>query len=77
VQRFVVALDALHAVNETVAAFGTLEPLRRSVHRNEHVTLRVVFRAPAGVDLTEPEEHLVALEGVRRVDVRHLGLDDD
>jgi uncharacterized membrane protein YhiD involved in acid resistance len=69
--------DVLHAVNETVAAFGTLEPLRRSVQRNEHVTLRVVLRAPAGVDLTAPEERLVALTGVRRVDMRHLGLDDD
>jgi uncharacterized membrane protein YhiD involved in acid resistance len=69
--------DALHMVNSTLAEFVVLEPLRRSVQRNEHVNLRVVMRAPAGVDLTLPEERLVALEGVRRVDVRHLGLDDD
>jgi uncharacterized membrane protein YhiD involved in acid resistance len=69
--------DVLHAVNSALAEFVMLEPLRRSVQRNEHVHLRVVMRAPAGVDLTQPEERLVALTGVRRVDVRHLGLDDD
>ena len=70
--------DALDAVNEVVSRMDQVEPLRRSVARGvEHVTLRVVLRAPSPVDLTLPEERLVALPGVRRVDVRHLGLDDD
>lgn len=70
--------DTVVAVNQVVSAFVVLEPVRRSLHRSaEHVTLRVVLRAPAGVDLAMPEERLVALSGVRQVDVRHLGLDDD
>jgi hypothetical protein len=65
-------------VNDVISRLEVVEPLRRSVARGlEHVTLRVVLRAPATVDLTLPEERLVALQGVRRVDVRHLGLDDD
>ncbi|HEX8618277.1 MAG TPA: MgtC/SapB family protein [Thermoanaerobaculia bacterium] len=70
--------DVLHAVNSTLAAFTILEPVRRSVVRGaESLTLRLTLRAPARVDLTAPEEQLVALPGVRRVDVRHLGIDDD
>jgi putative Mg2+ transporter-C (MgtC) family protein len=70
--------EALQAVNDVIAGLQVMEPLRRSVVRGlEHVTVRVVLRAPATVDLTLPEERLVALQGVRRVDVRHLGLDDD
>jgi len=70
--------DALPAVNDVISKMDVMEPLRRSVSRGlEHTTLRVVLRAPATVDLTLPEERLVALPGVRRVDVRHLGLDDD
>ncbi len=70
--------DTLPAVNDVVSSFTVLEPLRRSLHRGlEHVTLRVVLRAPSGVDLALPEERLATLDGVRRVDVRHLGLDDD
>jgi hypothetical protein len=65
------------AVNETLRAFEALEPLQRTVERAEHLTLCVVLRTPAGVDLASPEERLVALDGVRRVEVKHLGFDDD
>jgi uncharacterized membrane protein YhiD involved in acid resistance len=69
--------DTLGEVSSVLNDISVLEPLRRSVSRGlEHVTLRVVMRAPRTVDLALPEERLVALRGVRRVDVRHLGLDD-
>jgi hypothetical protein len=29
------------------------------------------------MDLSALEERLISIEGVRRVDVRHLGVDDD
>ncbi len=73
--------EALHAVNDhwtRYAAETRLTPLRRSTQRGpEHVTLRAVMRAEKPVDMTPLEERLVALEGVRRVDVRHLGLEED
>lgn len=70
--------EALHTVNETWARYAELEPLRRSVQRGaEYLILRVIMRAPSGVDLSALEEMLVALEGVRRVDIRHLGVDED
>jgi uncharacterized membrane protein YhiD involved in acid resistance len=70
--------EALPNVNDTIGAFPGFEPIRTSVQRGlEHLTVRHVLRTPATVDLTVPEERLVALAGVRRVDVRHLGLEDD
>ncbi len=69
--------DTLPQVNLILSEIVVLDMLRRTVQRGlDQVTLRVVMRAPAGVDLALPEERLVALRGVRRVDVRHLGLDD-
>lgn len=70
--------EALHTVNETWARYAELEPLRRSVQRGaEHLVLRVIMRAPPGVDLSALEEMLVAIDGVRRVDLRHLGIDEE
>jgi putative Mg2+ transporter-C (MgtC) family protein len=70
--------ESLDEVNSVLRDMTMLEPLRRSVSRGlEHTTVRVVMRAPRTVDLTLPEERLVALGGVRRVDVRHLGLEDN
>ncbi len=55
-----------------------LAPLRRSIVRGpEHVTLRVVLRAGEKMDVSALEETLVALDGVRRVDVRHLGVEEE
>lgn len=69
--------EALHTVNETWMRYAELEPIRQSVQRGpEFVVLRVILRAPRGVDLASLEELLVALDGVRRVDVTHLGLED-
>lgn len=70
--------EALHTVNETWARYAELEPLRRSVTRGaETLVLRVVMRAPAGVDLSALEEMLVVIDGVRKVELRHLGMDED
>jgi uncharacterized membrane protein YhiD involved in acid resistance len=68
--------EALHDIGEAWAAYGP--PLRRSVQRSlERVIVRVVLRAEQPPDLSALEEKLVAIEGVRRVDVRHLGIEDE
>lgn len=70
--------EALSTVNDTWERYAELQPLRRSVQRGaEYLVLRVILRAPPGVDLSALEEMLVAVEGVRRVDLRHLGLDEE
>lgn len=70
--------EALHTVNEAWNRRQELEPLRQSVHRGaESLVLRVVLRAPATVDLSSLEEMLIALDGVRRVEVRHLGIEEE
>ena len=67
---------ALPEISEAWEPYGPA--LRRSVQRSlERVIVRVVLRAEASVDLSALEEKLIALEGVRRVDVRHLGLEDE
>jgi uncharacterized membrane protein YhiD involved in acid resistance len=70
--------EAVHAVNEVWRGHAQLLPLRRSIVRApEQTTLRVVLRASQPVDISGIEERLVAMEGVRRVDIRHLGTDED
>jgi uncharacterized membrane protein YhiD involved in acid resistance len=73
--------EAVHTVNDLWHRFADekqLAVLRRSIARGvESVTLRTVLRAAQPVDITPLEEGLVALDGVRRVDVRHLGVEDD
>ncbi|HUR82714.1 MAG TPA: MgtC/SapB family protein [Thermoanaerobaculia bacterium] len=67
---------ALPEINEAWEPYGPA--LRRSVQRSlERVIVRVVLRASESVDLSPLEERLVALEGVHRVDVRHLGVEDE
>lgn len=70
--------ETLARVNETWERYLEIEPLRQSVHRGaESLVLRVIFRAPGAVDLTALQEILVRLDGVRHVDVRHLGVEDE
>jgi uncharacterized membrane protein YhiD involved in acid resistance len=73
--------DALPAVNEQwmrYAGEAQLQTLRRSVLRGaEQITVRAVLRAQGPFDASPLEEKLVALQGVRRVDVRHLGVEED
>jgi uncharacterized membrane protein YhiD involved in acid resistance len=67
---------ALPDINEAWQPYGPA--LRRSVQRSlERVIVRVVLRATDSPDLSRLEERLIATEGVRRVDVRHLGVEDD
>jgi putative Mg2+ transporter-C (MgtC) family protein len=70
--------EALTEVNATWRGFTAAEPLRTSVQRGAEATiLRVILRAPAGADLTPLSENLVAVQGVRRVDLRSLGIDEE
>jgi uncharacterized membrane protein YhiD involved in acid resistance len=67
---------SLPDVSEAWAPYGPA--IRRSVQRSlERVIVRVVMRAEASVDVSALEEKLIAIEGVRRVDLRHLGVEDE
>jgi putative Mg2+ transporter-C (MgtC) family protein len=70
--------EALPSVNATLARHSELIALRRSVMRGaEQLAFRAVLRAPVGLDLSRVEEEMVALDGVRRVEIRHLGVEGD
>jgi putative Mg2+ transporter-C (MgtC) family protein len=70
--------ESLSDVNATWRAFKIVEPMRTSVQRGpESLVLRVIMRAASGSDLTPLEEKLVAVPGVKRVDLRHLGVDEE
>lgn len=74
--------ESLHGVNEIWAQAmiaHALTPLQRSLSRGaDHVTLRfVMLTARESLDVARFEEMLVRVDGVRRVDVRHLGIEDD
>lgn len=70
--------ESLSAVNDVWLAFESGEPIRTSVQRGADVlVLRVILRTNAGVDLTPLTEKLVTLRGVKRVDLRHLGTDEE
>lgn len=74
--------DTLHELNETwtrYAAETGLTSIRRSTQSQpDHVSWRAVFVTIGNepVDLTRFEERLVALPGVQRVQVHHLGVED-
>ncbi|HEX7808457.1 MAG TPA: MgtC/SapB family protein [Thermoanaerobaculia bacterium] len=70
--------ESLNVVNTTWRAFNIAEPIRTSVHRGpESLVLRVIMRAASGSDLTPLQERLVAVHGVKRVELRHLGVDEE
>ena len=70
--------EAVPQVNQVWRQWTELTPIRRSISRGaELTTVRVMLRASEAVDLSVMEERLVALEGVRRVEIRHLGVLDD
>lgn len=65
-------------VNALLSRHNDLTVLRRSVQRGpETLTFRAALRTPHGIDLTTLEEQLVLLPGVRKVDVWHLGIEED
>lgn len=67
------------ALPEVSAAWEPLgPPIRRSVQRSlERIIVRVVLRAADPIDASPLEERLVAIDGVRRVDLRYLGPDEE
>jgi uncharacterized membrane protein YhiD involved in acid resistance len=68
--------EALHAVNAAWQPFGP--PLQRTVTRGlAHLVVRVTLQAHEGADIGALEESVVAIDGVRRVDVRHLGVEEE
>ena len=65
-------------VNALLERRDDLTVLRRSVQRGpENLTFRAAIRAPHSVDITSLEEQLMSLAGVRKVDVWHLGIEED
>jgi len=70
--------SVLSEINAIWRSFEIAEPLRTSVQRGpESLVLRVIMRTPAGSDLMPLIEKLVAHPGVKRVDLRHLGVDEE
>jgi uncharacterized membrane protein YhiD involved in acid resistance len=68
--------EALPLVSAAWEPYGPA--VRRSVQRTlERVIVRVVLRATDAADLSLLEEKLVQIAGVRQVDLRHLGIDED
>lgn len=68
--------EALPAVNDTWEPFGPA--IARTVQRGlGGITVTVVLRAKEDTDVSALEERMVALNGVRRVDVRHLGVEEE
>lgn len=50
----------------------------RTVQRHAgHLVATVVLSAKEGTDVSALEERLIAIHGVRRVDVRHLGIEEE
>jgi uncharacterized membrane protein YhiD involved in acid resistance len=68
--------EALPQVNAVWAPWGP--PIQRTVSRGlAHLTLRVVLRAQDDADISTLQEQLVAIDGVSRVDIRHLGVEEE
>lgn len=68
--------DALPAVTAAWEPYGP--EVRRSLQRGmDVVTGRVVLRAKGEMDFAALEEKLLAIDGVKRIDLRYLGIDED
>jgi putative Mg2+ transporter-C (MgtC) family protein len=66
------------AVNAMLAERHDLTVLHRSVKRGtELLSFRAMIRTPPMIDLVPLEEKLVGLHGVRRVEVHHLGTEEE
>jgi putative Mg2+ transporter-C (MgtC) family protein len=65
-------------VSAVLARHEDLTVVRRSIQRGaEQLAFRAVIRTPHPSDLTRLEEELVNVQGVRKVDLWHLGIEDD
>jgi putative Mg2+ transporter-C (MgtC) family protein len=70
--------ETLPAVKAILARHEDLVAIRRSIHRGvEHLTFRAILRVPNEVDVATVEEELIALQGVKRVEIRHLGIEEE
>lgn len=74
--------DSLPFIYETMQAFAETEhltALRRGTHRYpEYMSVRIIYRATApDIDLAALEEKVALTKGVRRVETRHLGHEED
>jgi uncharacterized membrane protein YhiD involved in acid resistance len=68
--------EALPAVSAAWEPFGPA--VSRTVQRGlGGLVVTVVLSAKQGTNVSALEEKLIAVEGVRRVDVRHLGLEEE
>lgn len=68
--------ESLAAVNEVWEAYGPA--VTRTVRRmTGHIVVTVVLTVNDGTNVSALEEQMVALKGVRRVDVRHLGIEEE
>ena len=68
--------EALPAVTEVWEAFGTA--VTRTVQRRtDFIVVMVVLRVSGNEDVSGLEEKMLAVPGVRRIDVRHLGIEDE
>jgi putative Mg2+ transporter-C (MgtC) family protein len=65
-------------VSEILARREDLAVVRRSIQRGpEELAFRAVIRTPRASDLAGLEEELVNVQGVRKVDLWHLGIEED
>ncbi|MFL6245427.1 MAG: MgtC/SapB family protein [Thermoanaerobaculia bacterium] len=65
-------------VSAVLARHAELTVVRRSIQRGaEELAFRAVIRTSGTSDLTGLEEELVNVKGVRKVDLWHLGIEDD
>jgi uncharacterized membrane protein YhiD involved in acid resistance len=70
--------DVLHRVNEIWKELSGVTTVRRAIqHGAESMILRLTLRAPQTLDLTPIEERIITQPGVHRIEVRHLGLEED
>jgi uncharacterized membrane protein YhiD involved in acid resistance len=68
--------EALPAVNRTWEPYGPA--VSRTVQRGVGgAIMRIVLRARQGMDVSTLEEQLFEVNGVRRLDVRHLGVEEE
>jgi uncharacterized membrane protein YhiD involved in acid resistance len=68
--------EAFHGVTDAWQPYGPA--ISRTVQRGlAKVIVTVVLRAKEETDVSTLEEHILAIPGVHRIDVRHLGIEEE
>jgi putative Mg2+ transporter-C (MgtC) family protein len=76
--RIECAGEAYPAVSELLDRDQDLEVLRRSVQRGpEELKLRAVIRTQRNLNVAALEQQIVSTPGVNKIDVLHLGIEED